>query len=569
MIPVKYIKSIVIAIFCAVFTTACNDYLNFEKPGTTLALDAFNTSTDAVAAVTAAYVPLQWEYGYGTFFYEWWFGDVCTDDALKGGESLDATPQAYDLENFKTRSDNEILHRYYRAQYIGAFRANFALENVAKMDSALFEAGLKDRIIGETYFLRAMYHFRLARLFGGVPVADRVIDVQAEWRQPRASEQEVYTFIETDLKKAIALLPDQGKYKATDLGRATKGAARGLLMKVYMNTGRFDDARLQGDSITAIDPYRYELLADFNRNFDYEYENNKESLFEIQYYDNGGGDWNDNGRGAMGSTRSTWTTKMIRPRWGRSIKEDSSDAEDKGATGWGWNRPSQELYDEFESGDMRRDAAIINPSEEMAPSEGETTTNLNFYLGNRYHSRKYAMMRPDTTFIPLDSNNPRGTINRKEIRYSDVLLMYAEACLKSTAPDLQRAKWALEQVRSRARAFSGGNVLPEFPNYEIPLQGVGQSGTKRLQDNAEDLYFAVQHERRVELAMEGHRWFDLKRWGLLDKVMNHYRETTKPHIAEHIAPFVKGKHELFPIPLQERDLNPMTQNPGYDGVPVE
>jgi hypothetical protein len=546
---------------CALFIFSCNDYLGFEQPASTLAKDAFNTSTDAIQATTAAYVPLQWEYGYGTFFYEWWIGDVCTDDALKGGEALDATPLAYDLENFKTRSDNDILYRYYRAQYIGAFRANFARENIEKMDDKLFESGLKNRLIGEALFLRAMYHLRLVRVFGGVPVADRIIYVQAEWKQDRASEREVYAFIENDLKHAIPSLPTQDKYPAADAGRVSKGAARALLMKVYLNQGKYDEAKLQGDSIINQDPYRYQLMANYNDNFDYTKENNKESLFEIQYLDNSLGDWGGD-FGGMGATRANWTTVMTRPRW--ALQSDKMTP----AIGWGWNRPTQELYDEFEPGDMRRDATIINPSEEIAPTESESATNLYFYLGNRYHSRKYSMMLPDTTFVPLDSNNPRGEINHKEIRYSDVLLMYAEACVKSATPDLPQAKWALEQVRNRARTFSGGSVLPEFPNYEIPLHGVGQGGAKQLQDNAEDLYLAIQHERRVELAMEGHRWFDLKRWGLLYTVMNHYRETTKPHIAEHIAPFVKGKHELFPIPLQERDLNPMAQNPGYDGVPV-
>ena len=565
MKPVKYIKILLIAASCLSFT-ACNDYLDFEHPGVTKIQDAFNVSTDAVAAVTAAYAPLQWEYGYGTFIYEWWIGDICSDDALKGGESVDAMPYVYDMENYKTTSDNEVLHIYYKAQYIGAFRANLALENIAPMDSTLFTAGLKDRLLGEAYFLRAMYHFRLVRIFGGVPIADRVIKIQSDWQQPRASEEATYSFIETDLKKAIALLPDQSKYSAADLGRATKGAARALLMKVYMNTDRFSEAKLQGDSIISIDPYRYQLLTDYNQNFDFNYENNKESLFEIQYMDNGGGDWNDNGVGSFGSTRANWTTVMTRPRWGRAPKDaDGVEMTGGQSFGWGWNRPTQELYDEFEPGDMRRDAAIINPSYDMVADDGESATTLNTYLGDRYHSRKYAEMLPDTTFVLLDAGNPRGTINHKEIRYSDVLLMYAEACVKSSTPDLSQAKWALEQVRARARAFSGGgSVLPSFPNYSIPMQGVGQDGTKQLQDNADDLYLAIQHERRVELAMEGHRWFDLKRWGMLDKVMNHYRETAKPWIGNLMSPFVAGKNELFPIPAQEILLNPMPQNPGYN-----
>jgi len=571
MTPIKYIKFFLIAVGCLFVATACNNYLDFQYPGSTLANDAFNTSDDAVAAVSSAYGPLQWEYGYSTYFFEWWFGDVCSDDALKGGDQgLNADLDAYNLDNFKVTADNGKLDPFYRTQYIGAFRSNFALENVLKMDSSLFAAGLQNRLMGEAYFLRAMYHFRLLRIFGGVPIADHTIQVQSEWLQPRATEAETYAFIEGDLKKAIAWLPTADKYAAADIGRATKGAARALLMKVYLNMGRFDDAKLQGDSIISIDPYRYQLAADYNQNFDYHYDNNnKESVFDIQYIDQGPGkgDFQTGGVNSFGSTRSNFTTIYTRPIWAPAASNGEGSPSTV-AAGWGWNRPTQELYDEFEPGDMRRDAAIINPSYDLLPvpavDNPESVTTTAIYLGNRYSSRKYAEMLPDTTFVLLNANF-HGEINHKEIRYSDVLLMYAEACVKQTTPDLNQAKWALEQVRARARAFSGdgNNVLPPFPNYTIPLQGVGQDGTKQLQDNADDLYLAIQHERRVELAMEGHRWFDLKRWGLLDVVMNHYEATTKPWIGSLMSPFVKGKNEIFPIPTQEILLNPMPQNPGY------
>jgi hypothetical protein len=534
-----------------VLTDSCNDYLNFEKPGTTLIKDAFNTPTDAVASVTAAYVPLAWEFGY-TYFPEWWIGDVCSDDALKGGGSLSDMDLVYDMENFKTRSDNEILLRFYRAQYIGAFRCNLVLENVPFMVPVVFkgeEAGLQNRIAGEALFLRACYHFRLVRIFGGVPLADRIIENQNEWKQPRASAGEVYEMIYRDLKTAIQYLPERSKYQTTDLGRATKGAARALLMKAYMNNRQYEEAKLQGDSI--ISSNEYALLSDYNDNFTIEGENGRESLFEIQYIVEGSSDWGDAGN--MGFTRGTLTVVMTRPRWAN------------GTEGWGFNRPSQELYDEFETDDPRREAAIYSPTLDQIEASDDNTMNISVYLGNRYTARKYSMMRADTTWIPLE-HATRAPLNRKEIRYSDVLLLYAEACCLQNTPDLARAKWALEEVRKRARQGSGKNILPVFPNYSIAIAGV----KRQLQDNANDLYKAIQHERRVELAMEGHRWFDLKRWGILAEVMNNYRATTKPQIAEHIAEFVKGKHELFPIPLQERDLNsPMPQNPGYDGVPVE
>ena len=543
----KYIG--IMPVILGLLVSSCNDYFNFENPGVTKLDDAFNVPQDAIDAVTASYVPLMWEYG-GTYFPEWWIGDICSDDALKGGGSLNDMELAYDLENFKTRSDNFILQRFYRAQYIGAFRANLALEYVAKMDTSIFtntEAGLQNRILGEAFFLRAFYHFRLVRVFGGVPLADRIIRIQSEWLQPRASESDTYQMIYNDLKQAIQWLPE--RYPASDLGRATKGAARALLMKACLNNHDYDNAKLQGDSI--IQSGVYSLVNNYYDLFTVDGENSPESVFETQYIAEGTSDY---GQGE-GFTRGTFTVVMTRPRW-------------CGTEGWGFNRPTQELYNEFETGDPRREAAIYSPTPDQVEASDDDTQNINVYLGNRYTARKYSMMAPDTTWIQLE-HPTRAPVNRKDIRYADVLLMYAEACIKAGSPDLTKAKGALEAVRNRARETAGKtDILPPFPNYTVKLQVIGQSGERPLQDNADDLYLAVQHERRVELAMESHRWFDLKRWGILAEVMNHYRSVAKPHIAEHIAEFVKGKHELFPIPLQERDLNPMPQNPGYDGVPV-
>jgi len=546
---------IIIALLGISFSS-CDDYLSFPKEGVVKIADSFNSALAATQSATACYAPLAWEYqnAGGTFFNEWFIGDICSDDALKGSNSLSDMGLVFDMENFQTKSDNNVLLWYYRCQYMGIFRCNLVYEYVPAMKPALFakeKAGLQNRVLAEASFLRAMYYFRLVRVFGGVPVVNQLIKSQADWKQPRGTESDVYAQIYSDLKFAINYLPEKSGYVAADLGRATKGAARALLMKAYLNNHDYDNAKLQGDSL--INASQYTLVSNYNNIFTVAGENNSESVFEIQFISEGTSDgWN-----GIGFSRGTLTPTMTRPRWGSE-------------EGWGFNRPTQELYDEFEAGDPRRDAAIYAPTLEQVVASDDNTNNINVYLGDRYTARKYSMMNPDTTWIKL-GHSTRGEINHKEIRYSDVLLMYAEACLKQTTPDVNRAKWALEEVRNRARLTAGRtDILPAFPNYTIPLQGVGLSGTKQLQDNAEDLYLAVQHERRVELAMEGHRWFDLKRWGILGDVMNHYKETTKPQISTYINPFVKGKDELFPIPLQERDLNsPMSQNPGYDGVPVQ
>jgi hypothetical protein len=541
---------------------ACDDYLDFEKPASVDVNESFLTADNAVAFVTSAYFPMLWEYqnNGGTFFSEWWIGDVCSDDALKGGQFLSDMDLVYDMENFKTRSDNNVLLWFYRVQYMGIFRCNLALENIPLMDPEVFaesEAGLQNRTLGEALFMRAFYYFRLARVFGGVPWVDKPIKYQEDWRQPRVSEDDLYREIYNDLKTAIQYLPEKSDYRAEDAGRATKGAARALLMKAYLNQHDYNNAKLQGDSI--ILSGEYQLVADYNELFSENGENSTEAVFEAQYTSQVIGD----GWDGLGSTDGTLVIIQTRPRWNG---------------GWGFNRPSQELYDEFESGDPRRDAAIYNPTEDqVSPSDDSTDEgdNDNVYLGNRYTARKYSMMRADSTWVPL-SHATWGEINRREIRYADVLLLYAEACVKASTPDLAQAKWALEEVRRRARVSAGPQpfvapgILPPFPNYTIKLQGVGQADERRLQDNAEDLYLAIQHERRVELAMEGHRWFDLVRWGIAAEVMNHYGQTTKAPVAKHMAEFVKGKHERFPIPMQERDLNSqLSQNPGYDGVPVQ
>lgn len=517
--------------------TSCNDWLKEDGPGTNKLKDFYVGGAVAIQNVNACYTPLAWEFNH-TYFSEWYIGDIASDDALKGGQDVNDDANAYDIDNFKVNINNGILLDYYRAKYQGIARCNLALQEVVKVDpDDDMTQSRKDCLLGEAYFLRGLYYFQLVRVFGGVPLVDFVIDSSDRWQQPRASVEEVYDHIVADLKQAADLLWERNKYPAADLGRATRGAAMGLLVKVYMFMHDYDNAYEAG-KLWIAEEYgsQYSLLPDYGANWLLSGENSAESLFEIQYMADPTSDYGDGAIGGFGFTRGTFTTVLCRPR-----------ASTLGARrGWGFDHPTHNLVAEYEPGDPRLDLTV-GRLDEVTSQEVEVN-----YLGTSYYNRKNAYDEGETfPGIDHDSRSPRNYIL---LRAADVLLLYAEAALES-GKDLNAAKWALEEVRSRARAMSSdADVLPQFPGYGYA-------------DTTDGLRAAIRHERRVELAMEGHRWFDLVRWGIaydvLDKDNGSYGSKETPEARAEMANFIKGKNELFPIPSEELNLNPMTQNPGY------
>ena len=517
--------------------TGCRDYLTEIEPGTTLLNDFFTSTAAAKQNVTGCYVPLMWEYN-NTYLSEWFIGDIVSDDALKGGGSTSDMADSYDMENWRTTSQNTLLLDFYRAQYQGIARCNLAIKYITKMEigtDSIFTPTMKNNLLGEAHYLRAYYYFRLVRVFAGVPITTEVIDNSDNWGVPRASTEQVYNLILEDLTKANYMLPVRSAMKDEDLGRATKGAAQAMLLKVnlymaspYWNKQLTQDAatyyaaaKQWGDSIIASG--EYSLCPNYEDNFTLAGENGPESIFEIQYMEV---PWGDYGEG-FGFTAGSFTQILTRSR--------SSLI----GGGWGFNHPTQNLYDEFEATDIRRDVAILNPVDSLIE-----TPSVEIYLGSRYLNNKYGMYRDPADlgggFGKWGLHASRGPLNNRQIRYADVLLMYAEAALG--AGDEATARTYINKVRTR----------------------VGLSEIA-LADDA-----ALRHERRVELAMEGHRWFDLVRWEGVDGKglkahMDAYKATETQEAQSHIQEFVAGKHEIFPIPQEELQLNPtqMKQNNGY------
>ena len=218
-----------------------------------------------------------------------------------------------------------------------------------------------------------------------------------------------------------------------------------------------------------------------------------------------------------------------------------------GDKGWGWDKPTQNLYDEYETGDIRRDATILNPTDDQMEIAAQE-----IYLGDRYLSKKYAMYTDgDGGKTYKLAHATRGPINNKVIRYADVLLMYAEACCELGGADLTAAKNALNEVRTRAG-------LATFPGYTYKVNGINQTTT----DTQEDLRKAIRHERRVELAMEAHRWFDLCRWGVAKATLEAYIARESEAVKAEFGTFAP-KNVLFPIPQKEVELSGIKQNDGY------
>lgn len=543
-------KFIIAAIVSTAALTSCNDWLREDSPMLNRVEDFFTEAEAATQSVNAAYAPLMWEYN-STYFSEWFIGDIASDDALKGGQNISDMPDAYDIENFKTISNNTLLLDYYRAQYQGIARANLAIEQVEQMEtgSTGLTLELKDRLTGEAKFLRAFYYFRLARVFGGVPKIEVPIYSSNDWKQPRASLDDIFDLIVRDLKAAEGSLPDKSKYDAADMGRATRGAAQAMLLKAYMYWGGYKDsgrasasvdcygeAKSWGEEFLKTQSGEYSLCQGYADNFTLVGENGPESIFEIQYMDDPTSDFGE----GNGFTRGTFTTILIRSR---STKSENA--------GWGFNKPTDNLLKEFEAGDPRRDASI------RVPSDGDISNPTEeIYLGCRNLPVKRTLT-VGGDYIAL-SHNARSPINNVVYRLADFYLLYAEACLKNN--DAVTAKHYLEEVRSRARGTR--DILPEFPGYEIPDYRTGYS-MHQLQDNDADLEMAIRHERRVELAMEGHRWFDLTRWGIAKEVMDAYKADETDEARSAMSEFVKGKHELFPIPHEEVLLSGLEQNSGY------
>jgi len=477
---------LVILIF---FVSSCEDDLNILPNDEISETDFLNNPDNAVAIVTGVYSK-QLDYNMYSFS---WIGmtSITSDDADKGSTPGDTGTDKQKMDNLTFGPSDISFSDVWNGRYDGIYRANNAL---FYLEQLTIDETLKNRLIGEVKFLRALYYFDLVRCFGGVPLVIEPVDINDDEAINsvvfvRKTKEETYAVIESDLMEAIDLLPLKSQYSSNDLGRATKGAAQALLAKAYLYQEKWQMAYdMSGNVITS---GQYGLLPNYAEVWREVGENKSESIYEVQAALNAGIRDYTNVQGARGTPD----------------------------LGWGFNSPSLALSNAYEPGDVRREATILfvqtTPFTLWDGFIGSSTWN-----NPRYNYKAYQ------SSIEESWNGDKGLTakNLRILKYSDILLIRAEA-----ASELGMVGEATDRV-NEIRVRAG---LAELTSVTIT-----------------DVY----KERRLEMAMEHDRWFDLVRTGQAVSAM-----------AANGKTFIVGTHERFPIPQDQiiQSNGVLLQNPGY------
>jgi hypothetical protein len=504
-------KIIMYSIFAAgLLFTGCEKNLDIINPNDPTVEVFWKTADDATKGVNAVYSTLhrggisRWM----PFYY------VIRSD--EGKSTSPATEIVNNMDQFRV-TDYNFWGAYdiWRDNYVGVFRANQVLDNVPAIQ---MDEMLKQRVLGEAKFLRAMFYYHMVTLWGNVPLMLKTSSL--EDKPATSTQAEVWAQIEKDLNDAVAALPVTYANSA-DLGRATKGAAYALLAKVHMQQKEYTEALpalqwlVEGEGSTI-----YGLMPNYRDNFLITTENNRESVFEWQFELNPSENHDDD-----------TDPRVDNLNYGTSIAQFFAPS----GIGWSDGEANRWVTREFlkentltGERDPRLAASFLFDSTDV---RGPKFTNI---YGKTFEER-YGANNQRVWFRKFlndhwkDREGYNSPNNWRYIRYADVLLMYAEA-LNETG-NTARAYQYVDRVRQRAGLAPLSVVKPNLGKEAFLQQ--------------------LKHERLLELSGEGHRWNDLARWGDLG-----------PQLAPRdpgFSNFVNGKHEFLPIPQQEKDINPNLQ----------
>ncbi|MBR2103964.1 MAG: RagB/SusD family nutrient uptake outer membrane protein [Bacteroidales bacterium] len=512
------------------FAGCTEDFLTQDVKGTQVLDNYFNNEKECLAQVYGCYQTLaydDWWQIYNTYI----LADMATDDGWMNNTTQ--SQDGYDdLVLYQGKTTSGTLSNFWQYRYKGIHRCNTVLEYVPTVSS--ISEDKKNRMMAEAKFIRAYSYFELAKNFGGVPLVLEMV-VEDGKNVTRATLDETYTQIEKDFLEAIEYLPLRSEtINNGELGRATKGAAMGLLAKTYLYHEKYTDAEKYLDEV--IKSGEYDLLDDFSKVWNMDYNNSVEGVFEIQ------------------------TSGDISYSVGERISVVAGSRDD---SGWSWGGPSSDLENAYTAAgdDIRKFCTIIKHGATSIPNETDASifpyqVSPSKHKCGRVNAKLYI---PQARRIEGNYDAPHIALNYRLLRYADILLMAAE--VKNQLGKDDEARKYLNQVRTR-----------------VNLADVTASGN--------DLKQAIRLERRLELAFEGNRLYDIRRWtdsngkkvvcnlfGPNGSWVKYNTETSTDEFetTNLIEPqnegydFKENRDELFPIPNTEivQSNGSLVQNPGY------
>ncbi len=523
-------------LFVTIAAGCKKDFLDVPLRGR-LSTDVF-PAAQAVVGCYTVFLSADKDWSLWEAWNSYVFGNVLSDDAYKGGSSESDQAEMGQMERFETTPGNGTVSSFYFTYYHYIFVFNTTLEGLK--NSKDLTDSLRNRYMGEVRFLRAFAYTRLMTAFGsksgnlGLVIVDHPLLANEIGKVPRSNFQDTWNFIENDLRFAEDHLPAKEQYASKDLGRATKGAAQALLARAFMFTSDWKNCEDYAYKVIASNSYQLE--PEFKDVFSKANKNGKESIFEFSYtidtyFGSGGYDF---------SHGSWWATSQ-QPQ----------------PNGWGIGALTKDLLNEFtqDPGDPRIIwTFLFNGDNDI--SDGNSTT-LTFDKGvdpDKLHLRKVW----DPKYLQIGGQTDFNLI---VLRLADVLLMYAEAANENGKT--AEALTALNQVRSRARQSSYVDPYRNVSGYNFPTNMPAASrvpdviSTDKIQ-----VRNAIWHERRVELAGESLRFFDLVRQGRAGNVLRTFAATYGTLKGKA---FTDNKNESLPIPQNEMQASSglIVQNPGY------
>jgi len=485
-------RSIIFLILILVLTRCSDNFLDLAPISNSSVQNFYSNEGDFTNAIYGAYSTLRSNGLYSDYFQL--VGELRSDNAEMGSTASDRF-YFFNLQEFTDQVTNVINENIWNKCYLGILRVNEILDRIDKLSAS---ESFKGRITGEAKFLRGLFYFNLVRVFGDVPFTTTVFKtIEEAYEAGRTEKSEVYKQIIEDLLDAERLLPLQVKGEE---GRATTGAASALLGKVYLTIKDFNNARIKLTDV--INSNQYQLLTNYADLWKVANKNHKESIFDVQFKKSAGT--------GTGSSFCERYTPYLYPYLNFY------------STGGGFNLPTVDLIAAYEPNDQRKDASL---RESYVDKSGNTVTGLQGRFCIKFFDN------------PVQSQGSDD--NWPVLRYADVLLMCAEALNETGFEPNGPAFNYLNMIRTRAG---------------LPEKTAGNSNPDLSVDNQEEFRLAIEQERRVELAFEGHRWFDLVRTGRAIQVLDPKKNAS-----------LQDYHLLLPIPQTQVDINPrgIKQNPGY------